>query len=381
MEERLRAVPGDNGGDTPLQDVPRGSALRFICEQYMQMVPLRFFDWATPLFPEVDGSPNCSVTSWEAQGQIVACLLHHPHSRRYPVAPQYQAGWLKAYLAICEAAGEEDIQDALYEAASALCRNAVGSADDRCYKTYSLPFSAAAGVEGGDTGHITLRETRQYISAGTTGLCAWPAAMYMAGWVALNAGVFAKRNVLELGAGTGLAGFSVAKMSDAASVTISDCHGQVLQLLAENAEINGFGAVPILEALAASTSDSAAVNLSIVELDWRDPRPETLLAFQGTVVIGADIVYDPDIIPALTNVLFQVLSGNTAGGVAYLASTLRNPHTLELFVESLTGRGLIVEVASMLEAGAPRLPDTASLLVYDSTCPIVLHRISASQLH
>ena len=58
------------------------------------------------------------------------------------------------------------------------------------------------------------------------------------------------RNVLELGSGLGLTGISIVKQCHCNSFTFTDCHNQVLYLLAKNIELN----------LASKTTNSSQLN-------------------------------------------------------------------------------------------------------------------------
>lgn len=373
----------------PLGHLQAGHPLYAVCRQYLQMVPLRFFRWR-PSAPGVAGvKEGGRLTSWESQQAIVRCILQHEQSRTYPVAAAYAAAWLKEYLRRCDAAGEEDIHDALYEAASSLCQGHGAARGDECFKVYVLPATGAPEATGAPAANngrsavqVVLQETRQYISSGTTGLVAWPAAMYLAGWGVARAGeLFNGRRVLELGAGTGLVSLALAKGTAAASVTASDCHGKVLETLARNAELNGFGTIPVVDASAATDDGerSGASGFSLADLDWRCLGKSSVRRFRGHIIVGADVVYDKDIIPSLVDVLSRLLAAGASPGAqasaAYISSTLRNPATLDLFVESLRAAGLCVEVEATLPEGSAVGVGDATL-VYDTTCPIVLHRIT-----
>jgi predicted nicotinamide N-methyase len=60
----------------------------------------------------------------------------------------------------------------------------------------------------------------------------------------------------------------------------------------------------------------------VEELDWEDVLEQDQLA---DVVLGADIVYDSRIIPALVATLIRLLSQS---GVAYIVSTIRNSNSV-----------------------------------------------------
>ena len=60
--------------------------------------------------------------------------------------------------------------------------------------------------------------------------------------------------------------------------------------------------------------------------------------FKIHIVFIADVVYDPSIIPALVNILHVLLIRKLPNGrqpVAYIASTIRNSETRDLFFEAL----------------------------------------------
>ena len=432
-----------------------GTAVGNLCRDYLMMVPPNRITWGNSGAGGASGDNTSGVvantTNWNAQCRVAAVLLEHPHAQNFSPAQAYQSAWLKHYLASCEAAGEEDIHDGLYEYAGALCRSGGGGAGNRssadtghdskrtCFKTYFLPHhprrtdGSADGAAASSWACFTLEETREYISAGTTGLCVWPAAMYLADWASrqeLAAGgvIFKDRSVLELGAGCGLVGLAVSALTEAKHVTLSDCHGQVLQLLERNVDLNNGVIQPLQQdesaastAAAASASAEAVVvaaaeasngrtddgehshdgtigshgevgsnpqtsasqsRISLLDLDWRDVTAEALAPLRGSLVLGADIVYDLDIIPALVRVLSILLLDQRvetaanpphgSGGEAFIASTLRNPATLSAFVDALKAAGLCVKEHACLKAESPR-----SGLVYDTSAPVVLHRIVA----
>ncbi|KAK3090413.1 hypothetical protein FSP39_011643 [Pinctada imbricata] len=117
----------------------------------------------------------------------------------------------------------------MYEAYTDLLQQ--GETDDEdmlCHKTYFLP--------NGD--NVSLQESINIISQGTTGLSTWQAALNLAEWAIEKCRLFDNRKVLELGSGLGMTGLSICKQCNVKSFTFSDCHYQVLYLLMRNIEIN-----------------------------------------------------------------------------------------------------------------------------------------------
>lgn len=379
--------------------------------QFLQMTPTRFFA----------GLSAC--TSAERQEELVD-LLRSRYLSMFPPSRAYTRAFLKTYLALCERASG-NTAECMYEAVA----EAVGEADvgeERvCYKTYlfsssadhlllaessplpppfwhdAAPFPLPRGCVP-----VVLQETPQMISQGTTGLCTWPAAMYLAEWIGEHASLFSGRRVLELGAGVGLAGLALARITAAKSLVLSDCSGQVLSALEKNLVLNGLCAtwletrggatdrsgrvqpdVPLVSATASpattaapaapateeavSQPTSSTSSVELMQLDWRDAVSEEVEAIGADLVIAADVVYDGDIIPHLVKVIdFFLRAPSHCGRHArecIIASTQRNEDTMRSFVSAWDSSRYRLETEMFQQR-----PGT---LVYDATCPIFLHRI------
>jgi hypothetical protein len=85
-------------------------------------------------------------------------------------------------------------------------------------------------------------------------------------------------------------------------------------------------------------------DVHVHELDWFDALSEhhastissVLDEARPDVVIGADIVYDPEIVPALVATLGVALNRTSRGGQAaqaYVALTVRNEATIQGFMK------------------------------------------------
>lgn len=72
----------------------------------------------------------------------------------------------------------------------------------------------------------------------------------------------------------------------------------------------------------------------MIKLDWNSFTIPTLLSIVPDVVIGADIVYDPSILPVLCNVFEKLFTINNNLYI-YIASVIRNDKTHDLFLEIL----------------------------------------------
>ena len=110
------------------------------------------------------------------------------------------------------------------------------AAQHKVYVTYTLPESEL----GGRT--VTTLEARAMLaSSGTTGLRTWEAALQLGSFLSSAQGVSAikKKNILELGAGTGFLSILCAKHLGAKYVVSTDGSGEVVDDIMANLYLNG----------------------------------------------------------------------------------------------------------------------------------------------
>ncbi|KDQ63175.1 hypothetical protein JAAARDRAFT_202673 [Jaapia argillacea MUCL 33604] len=189
----------------------------------------------------------------------------------------------------------------------------------------------------------TLRESGAFTENGTTGLRTWPASLALAQFLIMHSDIVCDRRVLELGSGAGLLGIVVTTLqqlqrgkgmitTEDPGLWMTDVHYEVLRLCRENI------------ALPCNKSHSHP-NTHQEYLDWASAldlgQSASLTSFlqkvDAQVVLGADVVYDPSIIPALLEVIRLALSAYSEQQqqqqkVAYMALTVRNEATFSLFL-------------------------------------------------
>uniref|UniRef100_A0A8C0MJU7 Eukaryotic elongation factor 2 lysine methyltransferase n=2 Tax=Canis lupus familiaris TaxID=9615 RepID=A0A8C0MJU7_CANLF len=183
---------------------------------------------------------------------------------------------------------------------------------------------------------VTLSESTAIISHGTTGLVTWDAALYLAEWAIQNPAAFAHRTVLELGSGAGLTGLAICKTCCPSAYVFSDYHSCVLEQLRGNVLLNGLSLEPD------ATADSESPKVTVAQLDWDVVTAPQLAAFQPDVIIAADVLYCPETVLSLVRVLQRLsacLKGQQAPD-AYVAFTVRNPQTYQLFTSELGQAGI-----------------------------------------
>ncbi|XP_043945721.1 protein-lysine N-methyltransferase EEF2KMT-like [Protopterus annectens] len=291
-----------------------------------------------------------SVMPWESLEEILQTsdtsviqdilqkTVLHPLCKKYPPSVKYRKIFLTELIKKHEATAAEP-DDMLYEAlAAVLCTEE----STLCYTSYLLPTGES----------VTLCESIAAISEGTTGLVTWEAALCTAEWSIENPHLFSDRTVLELGSGAGLTGIVLCKTCHPRKYIFTDCHPSVLQGLRKNILINGF----LLDSTSwdqttvdfpnTSCAWSKELSVSVRRLDWATATEEKLSQLQADVVIATDVVYDPEIIPYLINVFYMLLTSRSdkTQPVIYVASTVRNPDTYQLFKDKLDNSGIGQEI-------------------------------------
>ncbi|KAF5918422.1 hypothetical protein HPG69_011863 [Diceros bicornis minor] len=292
--------------------------------------------------------------------------VKHPLCVKHPPSGKYSRGFLSELIRKHEAVHAEPL-DELYEA---LAEVLTAEECPQCHRSYLLP--------SGDS--VTLSESTAIISHGTTGLVTWNAALYLAEWAIENPAAFTHRTVLELGSGAGLTGLAICKTCHPRAYIFSDCHSHVLEQLRGNILLNGLSLEPDVTAPAQhpghNTHDSESPRVMVARLDWDNVMVPQLAAFQPDVVIAAgttaqatqarsvpvappssqlgegdsggvpsnnqgflvtDVLYSPETVLSLVGVL-QRLSACQKGQRApdaYIAFTVRNPETCQLFTAEL----------------------------------------------
>jgi predicted nicotinamide N-methyase len=188
-------------------------------------------------------------------------------------------------------------------------------------KSFSYSSQQLCIVEYGGT---KVRVLDPYTTAKTTsgdaqvGLRLWEAEICVLEWLEANSEMIENKDVVELGAGVGLAGLAAAERLGAKSVTLTDTSAKVL----ENLQIN------------VQTSKLAKVKASVVCLDWHDEVAARAIG-DHQFIIAADCVYDPNDVPAFVQTL-EILLKRTQGIVALVASSIRNRKTFDKLLTELS---------------------------------------------
>jgi len=261
------------------------------------------------------------------QEKILNKTVCHPTALQYPPSSSYSKLFLKTLIAKIEESGQEVQEDLYTTYTDLLSNNQVDS--DSYYKTYYLAEDVS----------ITLKETNNIVVRGTTGMRTWEAGCFLAEWCLKNPQLFTKKRILELGAGLGLLGLGVIKQCNPESYIFSDRHPGVLDALARNLDINISQEETPLD-LQKDWRDECEwvfnnTTVKIMALDWE----KIMCPHDIDIILAADVVFSKLLIPSLVGVIAIAFKNNATTDV-YIASTRRNPETLELFKAQLGLNGI-----------------------------------------
>ena len=158
--------------------------------------------------------------------------------------------------------------------------------------------------------------------------------------------------------------FVLKRLRDVTRYNFTDCHLKVLNNLRLNVTNNLGGKGEMVrddsEGLEMVTRDNTRV--VVTDLDWVSfsERPEDRDVMMADVILGADIVFDPDLLPSLVTTI-RILLSRSEHGLAVIACCVRNKETFDTFERTLSDQ---------------RLEFTKELL-HDSTPPVVLLKIKS----
>ncbi|KAI1322147.1 putative methyltransferase-domain-containing protein [Xylariaceae sp. FL0255] len=195
-------------------------------------------------------------------------------------------------------------------------------AEQKSYVTYtpSLLDSPSPGLDP----RITLLEHRNVLSAfGVTGHRTWDAALHMGQYLSSHPHLIRGRRVFELGAGPGYISILCAKYLGATHVIASDGADEVVATLSENFYLNGLHNSPDVKAVDYIWGHAL---MGTEEKEWNGGQPVD-------VILGADITYDPSIIPPLISAI-QEFHDLFPHAVILIAAAERNQDTFGKFVNT-----------------------------------------------
>jgi predicted nicotinamide N-methyase len=155
---------------------------------------------------------------------------------------------------------------------------------------------------------------------------------------------FENKVVLELGAGVGQTGILIASSCrPPKSVILTDSPPDVMENLEYNVKRANDAQMQWLEIeKGKNTQDTRNKNMNIctietATLDWATCTALQCSAFRPDIIIAADVLYDPDLIPPFVETLLLLLRCNAerTNPYALIAHTPRNETTFEVFTSTI----------------------------------------------
>lgn len=124
--------------------------------------------------------------------------------------------------------------------------------------------------------------------------------------------------VLELGAGCGIVGLTLASHHSSISKLVMTDLPEAMEILTHNLSL-----LPI-------TKPKSKPKVTQQVLDWSLPLPPNVRTTAWDIVLVADCTYNPDVVPDLVRTLRAVVEGNREGLVA-LAMKVRHESEMVFF--------------------------------------------------
>uniref|UniRef100_A0A7E4ZXN5 Complex1_LYR_dom domain-containing protein n=1 Tax=Panagrellus redivivus TaxID=6233 RepID=A0A7E4ZXN5_PANRE len=173
---------------------------------------------------------------------------------------------------------------------------------------------------------VFIEEHVNQLSQGTTGLSSWQASYILANYCKTVLPRFEVGKVLELGAGCGFTGIYLSNFLKDIDFLLTDGDSNVLRQLESNA-----------------VNNDATGTVSVAPLNWIDFEMNQIADCSvPDVVIGADLVYDPSILPHLTATLSTLLHAKSTPIYAFIGCAIRNEATLAAFLQQLVEKDVTI---------------------------------------
>ncbi|KAL6235735.1 hypothetical protein BDW75DRAFT_133222 [Aspergillus navahoensis] len=305
-------------------------------------------------FQQVDPHSLClpdgpTLVSSTIQSAIYENMFNEDTAWPLPPA-SYQTRVLKTIIARIEESisdpEEDEIHDSLIEKWTSLLStpkpSAIEQAQKLTYIRYSAPVAFSPVSESSsecdgtvDQKTIITSENRSLIlSAGTTGFRTWEAALHLGTFLSTTSAgnsLVANKRVLELGAGSGFLSFLCAKHLNAESVIATDREPALIGQIDDCIGKNGLERKQIQAAI----------------WEWGQPLQVPSLFEEGgrigfDLALGADLIYDSDIVPLLVSTIKDLLY-NYSVNEFIIAATVRNEDTFRTFLDACARKALAVE--------------------------------------
>ncbi|KAJ5481041.1 hypothetical protein N7539_006935 [Penicillium diatomitis] len=308
------------------------------------------------------------------QPAIQQALYERMFDESLPALPPaaYRTRVLKLITTLIEDAitdpDEDELNDNLMEAFGTLLAQPKPNSIELAQQLSSVKYTAPRESSESRPREVVTIESRGLIlSGGTTGNRTWEAALHLGSFLATPEGdkLVRGKRVIELGAGTGFLSLFCARHLGVRSVVASDREPSLIANMQDCAVLNSDNecSLPFFPALwnwgtPLEISDDMP---SLVEND--------MLSFD--VALGADLIYDTDIIPLLLSTI-EDLFENYHVKKFVISATLRNENTFQTFLDGCEQTNFRVEKIPYESIDS----QSQSGFFHSTSIPIVTYQIS-----
>ncbi|KAJ5951735.1 uncharacterized protein N7479_010148 [Penicillium vulpinum] len=338
-----------------------------LAAQYFQLVELLHLDL-----------PQGSVL---IQSTVQAALYERMFNENtvFPIPPDsYRSRVLKEILSRIEESitnpEEDEINDDLMESWSALVSQPKPSALQQAQQLSLVKYTAPTPNAGNCPERtVTTSESRGLIlSAGTTGNRTWEAALHLGSFLASEAGeaIVRGKRVIELGAGTGFLSLVCARHLGVRSVVVTDREPVLIDNIRDCVKhnLNGLESIPIYPAV---WEWGTLLERSEDLTGLRSDEGEEGTGLRFDVALGADLIYDTDLVPLLLSTVRDLFE-NYHIKEFIIAATLRNEDTFRTFLNACETNSFAVETLPF--ESTPSEDQTG--FFHSTSIPIRTYRIS-----
>ncbi|KAK0481801.1 hypothetical protein IW261DRAFT_1102940 [Armillaria novae-zelandiae] len=297
---------------------------------------------------------------------LLQSIILDPHFSKFPPSKQYQKSFWKRVVQYLELDVEIDtrILSILTETSTptSLRGISVPAPPSPSYVTYywSLdvpPYSNKTSVPI-EYFRTTLLESGTMIESGTTGFRTWLASLHLANYIISHPDWVRDACVLELGSGIGFLGMIIGSVQMlAGSGSPADLpQGGTLRPMLHLTDVDSEVIARCISNIKLPCNMTAGShrrdNIRVSMLDWSDALHADISTIKARIqreinadlIIGADIVFDPSLIPALMATLSLALDPGSEirRKVALIALTIRNEDTYATFCATAHQYNLII---------------------------------------
>ncbi|KAK0505763.1 hypothetical protein EDD18DRAFT_5009 [Armillaria luteobubalina] len=202
----------------------------------------------------------------------------------------------------------------------------------------------------------TLLESGTMIESGTTGFRTWLASLHLANYIISHPDWVRDARVLELGSGIGFLGMIIGSVQMLAGSPTNLPQGGTLRPILHMTDVDSEVIARCISNIKLPCNMTASShhrdNIRVSVLDWSDALRPDISAIKARiqqeinadVIIGADIVFDPGLIPALMATLSLALDPGSEirRKVALIALTIRNEDTYAAFCATAQQYNLVI---------------------------------------